>query len=347
MKGLLLSAPRRLEVGAVEAPAMSDRRVLLETIAGSVCGGDLKTFVRDSELRNPRFMGGHEYVGTVVEVGRQVTGFRPGDTVINLCKPHCGACPPCREDHTSYCMNKPVDDAGPRGGGFAEAASFHAPAYGCGHFVVPDDIDPWDAVLAEPANCALGAVLRAKVAPGDRVVVLGLGGLGQLVAQLATASGGRTIGLDVHEPKIESAARWCEITLNASEGDVTAAVQDATSGIGADVVFEVVGLPDTFEQGFTLTRPGGRLVLVGVHTETVPNFHPKWIFRRGITVIGSLGSHRLLDSSGQPRIFDLIRRGVVETQPLLRKFALEEAQAAFEAQLGGEVAKAAFTPNTP
>lgn len=159
MKGLLLSAPRRLEVGAVEAPAMSDRRVLLETIAGSVCGGDLKTFVRDSELRNPRFMGGHEYVGTVVEVGRQVTGFRPGDTVINLCKPHCGACPPCREDHTSYCMNKPVDDAGPRGGGFAEAASFHAPAYGCGHFVVPDDIDQSAASGHSSTSCACASCL--------------------------------------------------------------------------------------------------------------------------------------------------------------------------------------------
>jgi threonine dehydrogenase-like Zn-dependent dehydrogenase len=327
---------------------MSDERVLLETITGSVCGGDLKTFTGHGELHTPHFMGGHEYVGTVVEVGRQATGFRPGDTVTTLSKPYCGSCPPCRDDQTGYCMNRPMDTAtGPRGGGFAEAAAFHAPAYGCSHVVVPEDIDPWDAVLAEPANCALGAVLRAKVAPGDRVVVLGLGGLGQLVAQLATAAGGRTIGIDVHQPKLASAARWCELTLNASQGDLTAAVQEATSGIGADIVFEVVGLPNTFEQAFTLARPGGRLVLVGVHNETVPNFHPKWIFRRGITVIGSLGSHRLLDASGQPRIFDLIRRGVVEPQPLLRRFALEEAQQAFEAQLGGEVAKAAFGPHRP
>jgi threonine dehydrogenase-like Zn-dependent dehydrogenase len=338
----MLSAPKRLEVGEISTPAMSDDRVLVKTIAGSVCGGDLKSFVGSLPSQESKFMGGHEYVGTVTDVGRNVTGFLPGDTVINLSKPYCGRCPPCREDHTSYCMNKPTDGLGLQGGGFAEAASFHAPDFGCSHVLVPDDIDPWDAVLAEPANCALGAVLRADVAPGDQVVILGLGGLGQLVAQLANASGGRTIGVDLAKPKLELASHWCETTLDASEGDLADIVMDATAGIGADVVFEVVGLSETFEQAFTLARPGGRVVLVGVHTDTITSFHPKWIFRRGVTAIGALGSHRLLDSTGQPRIFDLIRRRIVQPEPLMTRFVLEDAQEAFEAQLTGEVAKASF-----
>lgn len=347
MQGLHLEAPRNLAVTTLPKPAMGERRLLISVEACTVCGGDLKVFSGHAPHPYPHVMVGHELVGTVTEVGSEVHGYRPGDIVAFVCGGRCGTCPACRSGHASHCLDRPRDVAGYRGGGFAETVAVVVPpAPGlCGYFVVPEDLDPLDAVVAEPAACALGALERSGAGPGDWLAIVGLGSLGAMMAQAATAYGVRVIGIDIHPGRRQLASAWCEATLDA-EADVAGAVTELTGGVGADAACEVVGKAEALDLALSVTRVGGVVVLVGVHVQPLERFHPESIFRRGLSVVASKGPKWLLDGAGNPRVFDALRRGIIQPRPLLRHYALEAAQQAFEAQLRGNFVKAALIPTS-
>ena len=347
MQGLQLEAPRRLAVTTLPRPVMGEHRLLISIEACTVCGGDLKVFSGHAPHAYPHVMVGHELVGTVAGVGSEVHGYRKGDIVAFVCGGRCGTCPACRSGHASHCIDRPNDSAGFRGGGFAETVAVVVPpAPGhCGYFVVPEDLDPLDAVVAEPAACALGALERSGAGPGDWLAIVGLGSLGMMMAQAAAAHGVRAIGIDIHPGRRQLASAWCEATLDP-ESDVAGAVAELTGGVGVDAACEVVGRAEALASALALTRVGGVVVLVGVHVKALERFHPESIFRRGLTIVSSKGPKRLLDGAGQPRVFDALRRGLIQPHPLLRHFALEVAQQAFEEQLRGDFVKAALIPAT-
>lgn len=347
MRGLILEEPYRIAVGEVPEPEMADDRVVLEVEACTICGGDLKAYAGQGKSpRWPRQIKGHEYAGTVVEVGRNVRGFRVGDRVAYVCLPACGWCYACRTGHTNYCQNPPPSASkGSLGAGFGERVAFAVAPYGIqSHYLIPDEIDTVEAALAEPGTCAIGGVLRGRISPGDIVAVIGLGGLGQMVAQVATGLGARTIGIDIQSEKVALAKSWCEWTIDSTEQDAQEGVLEITGGIGADVIFEVVGRPEALEQAFQLVRLGGRVVIVGVHRSVLPAFDPEWIFRKDVEVVGAKGAMPLLTTDGTPMVFDLMRRGIIQAAPLISAFSLGEAQEAFEAQRAGGVPKAAICP---
>lgn len=325
---------------------MAHDRVILEVKACGVCGGDLKAYMgRGKRNVFPRRMSGHEYAGIVVEVGRDVRGFKIGDRVANVTLPACGRCFACRTGHTNYCQTAPESTSASLGAGFGERVAFTVdPTMMGGHFIVPDDIDIVHAALAEPATCAIGAVKRGPIRPSDIVAVIGLGGLGQLVAQVATGVGARTIGIDVQKEKVELASRWCEWVIDASSQDPVEAVLEITGGRGADVVMEVVGRPEPFEQALHMVRLGGRVVIVGGHTAPVPSFHPEWIFRKDVELVGAKGAFPLLATSDEPVVFDYMRRGIIQVEPLIATFSLDSAQEGFEAQRTGGIPKAVICP---
>jgi len=340
--GLLLQEPQSVVEGVVDDPVMTERSVLLAVDTCTVCGGDLKKFSPDDRTTSgvyPQVMKGHEYAGTVIEVGPEVEGISVGDRVAYVFSPYCGVCYACRSGHANFCQDPPARVSG-KTGGFAEYVSFEVPVRGRGHFRIPDNLETDVAALSEPATCAIGAVLRANVQPGDIVVVLGLGGLGQMVAQAVTGAGGRTIGVDVHPGKVSLAGNWCEWTIDATQEEPLAMVRDVTGGIGADIVLEVVGRPETLEQSFQLVRLGGRVVIVGHHPLPVPAFQPEWIFRKDITVVPAKGPQPLLNARGIPLAFDYLLRGIIQARPLLQLFPLGKAQEAFMAQKSGGVPKA-------
>jgi D-arabinose 1-dehydrogenase-like Zn-dependent alcohol dehydrogenase len=119
---------------------------------------------------------------------------------------------------------------------------------------------------AAPLSCAIGTGIRAvmtrgDVTSGDRVVVIGLGGVGIHAAQIAAAVGVRVIGLDVHAPTLEM-ARSLGLDAQAADGDATT-LRDALDGEGADVAIDAVGTAETIARAAEIARPGGRIVAVG------------------------------------------------------------------------------------
>ena len=209
-------------------------------------------------------------------------------------------------------------------------------------YKVPPGISAVEAALAEPITCAIGAVLKAAPRAGERVVVIGLGGMGQLIAQILTAMHAYVIGIDQQPDKLSAARNVCAAVINAAEEDVASEVLRLT-GVGADVVMEAVGIPATLRQALELPRMGGRVVIVGAFTELVDGVNVDRIFRRDLTIQASKGPSPLVAPDGVPLAFRYIAEGMVRPRELLTTFPFAQAQAAFDAQAYGGVIKSVIT----
>lgn len=336
VKALVLEKPAVIVEGEVEAPTMGVDDILLAPTASGVCGGDIKVFKgSDGSRQYPHFMRGHEFAGRVVAVGENVTGFHEGDLVARCFQHYCGWCLNCRLGRPSFCLNtRPFG-----GGGFAQEATDSAETHGGSLFKVPDGISVAEAALAEPITCAIGAVLKAAPQPGDRVVVVGLGGIGQFLSQILASVHAHVIGVDLQPDKLRTASKVCAEVINSAEEDVVSEVFRLTGGVGADVVMEAVGTPDTLRQSLDLARMGGRVIIVGAFTQLVDGVNVQQVFRRDLEIRAAKGPSPLVASDGTPLAFRYIEEGIVQPSQLLTMFRFSEAQAAFDAQAHGGVIK--------
>ena len=205
---------------------------------------------------------GHEFSGTVLEVGPGVPGLAPGDRV--AVEPHyrCGACPRCEAGEYNLCRH--FGFAGLMGdGGMAERAV--VPAYMLHR--LPDAVSLEQAAVFEPAAVALHALRRSGLRPGETVAVVGLGPIGLLVVLLAARHGaGRVVATDLSPARLELARELgaTDIVPAEPQDAVPRLIAAAAGGEGADVAFEVVGSEGTLRTCLEATRKGGRVLLVGL-----------------------------------------------------------------------------------
>jgi L-iditol 2-dehydrogenase len=297
MKALLLEQPGKILVGEIDDVTAGADEILIEPQACGICGGDIKTFKGISARHEyPLFIGGHELAGQVTAVGQNVVGIREGDIVAWPFSTYCGVCVNCRVGRRNFCLNIPPT----HGGGFAERVAIHAGTLVPQVFPVPAGISVLEAALSEPITCAIGGVLKAVPQPGERFVVIGLGGMGQFVAQILASSGVFVIGVDMQAPKLAKAATYCDAVIDATRQDVVDEVMKLTGGVGADGVMEVVGVPATFRQALEVGRMGARVVVVGAYTQLVDGVNVDRIFRRDLTLVAAKGPLPLITADGVP-----------------------------------------------
>ncbi|MFI8305995.1 alcohol dehydrogenase catalytic domain-containing protein [Streptomyces sp. NPDC085927] len=235
--------------------------------AVSVCGTDLHILQGDVPEVPPGTVLGHEAVGEIVETGGDVRTVRPGDRVLVSCVTTCGRCRYCRAGRYGQCRG---------GGGWilghlidgTQAEYVRVPYADLSVHPLPGTITDEDAVLLAdvfPTAYEVGVQL-GNVCPGDTVVVVGAGPVG--LAAIITArlfAPERVIAVDVSAARLESArALGADAVAEAGE-DPGQLVADLTDGIGADVVIEAVGRPETFELCTRMVGPGGHVANVGVH----------------------------------------------------------------------------------
>ncbi|MFB4268357.1 2,3-butanediol dehydrogenase [Nonomuraea sp. GTA35] len=238
--------------------------VAIEVAYCGICGSDLHEYADgphavpvgkahpESGVAAPLILG-HEFCGTVTEIGSGVTGLLPGDRV--AVEPHyrCGRCPRCLAGQYNICRH--FGFAGLMGhGGLAEHAT--VPAYMLHR--LPESVSLEQAAVFEPAAVALHAVRRAGIRPGESVAVLGLGPIGLLVTQFAARYGA---GLVVAADR-SAARRGMALRLGAAE--TGADLADLAGGEGVDVSFEAVGSDDTLRACLAATRRGGRVMFLGL-----------------------------------------------------------------------------------
>ena len=275
-----------LEITTVDLEGPKAGEVLVEIKATGVCHTDAFTLSgKDPEGRFPAILG-HEGAGVVVETGAGVTTLKPGDHVIPLYIPECRNCPACLSGKTNLCIAiRETQGKGLMPDGtsrFSQAGRMIHHYMGTSTFanytVVPEialakvrEDAPFDKIcyIGCGVTTGLGAVINtAKVQPGDRVVVFGIGGIGLNVIQGARLAGAAMIvALDVN-PAREPIARKFGAThfVNPSElkGDLVAHLVDLTGG-GADFSFECVGNPKLMRQALECCQRGwGTSVIIGV-----------------------------------------------------------------------------------
>jgi 6-hydroxycyclohex-1-ene-1-carbonyl-CoA dehydrogenase len=328
-----------LEVEEVTTPVPGPGEVLIAVAGCGVCHTDLHYLDHGTPtFKVPPIILGHEVAGTVAGIGAGVTAFAEADRVLVPAVLSCGFCTLCRAGRENICENSRML-GNHMDGGFAEYLVVPAKDV----FRMPDDIPLVEgSIIADAVTTPFHAVVRrGKVIPGDWVLVVGCGGVGLSLVQIAVAVGGRVIAVDVNDRKLDTATRFGAVaTFNPAGGRKLDREIRALTGGGVDVAFEAVGKAATQEVALTCLRTGGRLVLVGYSLETLPLNAGRVMFRE-LDVIGSLGC-RPVD---YPRAIELVRQGRVRLQELVtHRFPLAKIREAFDQLRSGDAIRVVVTP---
>jgi L-iditol 2-dehydrogenase len=261
----------RVVVESVPIPEIGEGEVLFRVAACGICGTDIKK-IHHGFVQPPQILG-HELAGTVVKIGHGVTKFKPGDRVVSFHHIPCGGCFYCARKLFSQCAGyKKVGlTAGfdPNGGGFAEYVRAMPWIVERGMIALPPDATFEDATFVEPVNTCLKAVRKARVAPGEKVLVLGQGPIGMLLMLLAKHEGADVLTSDPMPGRRAASLRFgASKSYDPAEGRLLDEIRSQTEGRGADAVLVAVPNPSLVPDALALSRPGGR-VLLFAHNDPV------------------------------------------------------------------------------
>jgi S-(hydroxymethyl)mycothiol dehydrogenase len=340
-------APVQVETVVVPDPGPGE--ALVAVAACGVCHTDLH--YREGGVNDDfPFLLGHEAAGTVEAVGEGVEGLEPGDYVVLAWRAPCGTCRSCRRGRPWYCFDS---RNAAQGMTLADGTPL-SPALGIGAFAEKTLVAAGQAVKVDRGirpeaagliGCGImagfgAAVNTAGVGRGDTVAVIGCGGVGNAaIAAAALAAARRVIAVDVDARKLQWARDFgATDVVNAEEEDPVEAIQRLTDGVGADVVIEAVGRPETWKQAFYARDLAGTVVLVGVPTPDMSLELPLVdVFSRG----GALKSSwygDCLPSRDFPLLVDLHLRGKLDLDRFVSEtIALDQVEEAFEKMEKGEV----------
>ncbi len=358
---VLVGTDQPLEVRTdIEVDRPHEGEVVVRMAASGVCHSDLS--MQNGTILTPLpVVLGHEGAGVIEAVGAGVTGLAEGDHIVISWVPQCGACYFCDRGQPEICESTTMSVAmGWMLDGTTRITSGGRPVHqmaAVGTFSersvipavsaikIPNDIDlKVAALIGCGVLTGVGAVLNtAQVIPGESVAVVGCGGVGLNVIQGAVLAGaGEIIAIDVHPSKLELAQKFGATALiDAGQSDAVSAVMALTAQRGADVAFEVIGLQQTIDQTITMTRRGGRAILVGVPrmdvVVNVPAFFGVVLAEKMIRGCWYGGSDARRDV---PRILGWYRDGRLKLDELISQtIALEQVNEAFDALKVGETAR--------
>lgn len=263
MKSVVIDTPGQVRVETLPDPALSGPDgAIIEVTSAAICGSDLHFYEGDYPLGAPVPLG-HEAIGTIIEIGSDVSTFAVGDEVLVSSVAGCGSCAGCATLDPVTCVGGPrIFGAGALGG--AQSELLAVPAADFQLLRLPHDIDTEEALLLTD-NLATGwaAAQRADFPPGATVVVIGLGAVGLCaVLSALTLGAGTVFAVDPVEGRRLRAERLGATPL---EPPALQTVLEATGGRGAVSVIDAVGNDTTMSDALNLVRAGGTVSVVGVH----------------------------------------------------------------------------------
>lgn len=261
MKALVLTAIREMTLQEVPEPKIvQPSDVLIRVRACGICGSEMHSYLRETGRRVPPLIMGHEASGEVVAAGPAVTGVAAGDRVAIQPWLYCGLCPACLSGKQLFCPERRL--LGMHiSGAFAEYVVVPASNL----YRVLDGVPLEHAALTEPVAVALHAVGRANLRPYESAAVIGAGPIGLLVLSVLNLMGLRhLIAIDLIPERLALAKEMgADEAINPSQEDAIEACREVVGPSGVDHVFEVVGIPATFQMSLELVRMGGELIWIG------------------------------------------------------------------------------------
>ncbi len=345
MKAAVLVGARQFEVREVPGPVVSDEGLVLKVEACGVCGSDLRRWKEGPPRGSNGVIPGHEAAGMVLEVGKGIGDYSPGDCLAIAPDVRCGGCYYCRHGMYNLCDDLHFIGITPGyPGGFAEKVVLTKEILtnGIVHRM-PENMSFLEGALAEPCCSVLAAHEKAGTSLKDTVVVLGAGPIGCLHACVARARGARVIISEPSESRRGLSARFRpEATIDPSREDAVARVRWMTAGLGADIVICANPAAGTQTQAVEMVRKAGRVVLFGGLPKSDPMtlLDANRIHYGEIEVVGSFSYHPTVHEEA----LELIRRKVIPSDLLItHTFPIERIGEAFETAAGGEGLKVMVT----
>jgi succinate semialdehyde reductase (NADPH) len=353
---VLERAPGGLRLEEIPVPEPRAGEILVRVAACGVCHTDLHVMKAEVAFPTPAVMG-HEITGTVAALGPGVLGPPVGTPVASAFIMPCGFCAACASGRDDLCdnffaMNRLkgtlYDGTSRLRRKDGTPLAMYSMAGLAEYAVVPaTDVFPVPASLPLQESSVLGCAIftafgavrhAAELRGGERIAVVAAGGVGINIVQIAKAFGAsQIIAVDVRDDKLEAARRLgATDVVNARNTDAVARVRELTDGRGVDTAFEVLGLPQTFQQAFEMVRDGGRMIGVGIApVKATAAIEITRLVRRELRIIGSYGARTRTD---MPEIIRLAAQGVFRPETIVtERFPLAEADAAYQALARGEI----------
>jgi Threonine dehydrogenase and related Zn-dependent dehydrogenases len=310
--------------------------------ATGVCG-DLHIYHGRVEIE-PGFTIGHEYVGTVLAIGDDVTKVAEGDRVLGTYCTACGECFFCRRGDYQQCDSSRVFGHGEALGSLqgAQADQLLVPHADLTLRRVPDGLSDDVALFAgDVMGTGYHAVQALDLEPGSSAAVLGLGPVGLCAVQAAKAGGAdRVIAIDSVEERLKMAESFGAVPLHLTEDDVRARVKEETEGRGVDGTVDAVGHPDALDMACRLTRKAGTVSATGVYAEPI-QLHMGIVWIKGLTLkTGQANVIAYVDP-----VLERLESGELDPTPLVtHHMKLDDAPEAYEVYDRHEALKIVITP---
>lgn len=262
MKAMLYVNYGQLEVRDVPVPSITSQEVLVKVEACGICGSELETFRKESSRRKPPIIMGHEFSGVVVKTGEQALRFSKGERVVSNSVVSCGSCNLCRRGQTHLCVNREVFGMD-RPGAFGE---FIAVPQHC-LLPVPAGVSGAQACLAEPLANGIHMFNLTRHLGPRHVMIIGAGPIGLLALQVFNRmANANVIVCDINEARLETARQLGATAVYSDINSIDeAAILHHTSNNGIDVIIDAVGRSVTHQKALAMVRPGGAVVLIGLH----------------------------------------------------------------------------------
>jgi (R,R)-butanediol dehydrogenase/meso-butanediol dehydrogenase/diacetyl reductase len=286
MHAALISGKHTVELREFPDPEPDAAGAVVDIAYCGICGTDIHAYQSGAPY-NPAICG-HEWTGTVSAVGHDVRRLSEGDRVVVAVPPACGHCAACLAGQSARCLTSFLvalgrDPLAPRHGGFAPRIA-----------VVADRLVKADPALSdeqlaqvEPATVAFHAVRRSGIRLGDVAVVQGAGPIGLMTMQWVKAAGAGELIVIEPNPQRQALALTLGATAAVAPDDADAVIKACSNGLGADIVYECVGRPQTIQRAVDLARRGGSMCLIGLADQDASINPGAWLIKE-ISVTSSL-----------------------------------------------------------
>jgi len=292
--------------GEEHAPKAGEVRLNVGYVG--ICGTDMHIYhgVMDQRVSIPQTIG-HEISGVVAEIGEGVSDFTVGDKVVVRPLDWCGECPTCKAGFTHICQNLKfmgIDTPGAfQSSWTVKARTLHK---------LPAGVNLKQGALVEPLSVACHDVRRSRLQAGEKVVVLGGGPIGQLVAAVAKSVGAEVLVSEPNESRRAFADKLGVKSVNPIEQDLAAYVDEWTATKGADVVFEVSGVKPAIDAMTQVAGRRGRIVMVAIHSSK-PEIDLFQFFWKELELLGA----RVYEAADFDWAIELIASGEVDVNSFI------------------------------
>jgi threonine 3-dehydrogenase len=328
-----------VEIVQVEEPRVGRGQVKIRLEAASVCGTDLHIYAWDgwsSSRIKPPLIIGHEFCGTIVELGEDVSERSVGDFVASESHIVCGHCKQCLAGQAHVCVNTVILGVDVDGG-FAEYAVIPWQNARPTSRSIPKEVAAFQDALGNAVHTAMAGPLE-----GRTVLITGMGPIGLFAIGVCKAAGAaKVIATEVSPFRIELAHKMgVDVVLSPKDGPLCQRILEAANG-PVDVTLEMSGHPSSLQLAVDCTRPGGRISLLGLYGDCMQQVDMNALIFKGIEMQGIVG-RKLWETWDQ--MGELLSSGKLDLSPVITHVMhYTEFQKAMELMKAGQAGKVVFT----